>query len=92
MNVLPIHATNIILVFIQVDEDLHEDLSSVMEDNNQMITDKYPPDSFPAIFWSQQRQAASLKNAKSMKWEAAMIRSVFHCKLCCYLLLCAIEG
>lgn len=57
-----------------MDEDLHEDLSSVMEDNHQMILDEHPPDSFMAIFWSQQRHAASLKNAKSMKWEAAMIR------------------
>ncbi len=39
-----------------------------------MILDKYPEDSFMAIFWKQQKHAASLKNAKSMKWEAAMIR------------------
>ncbi len=53
---------------------MHEDLSSVMEENHQMILDKYPEDSFMAIFWKQQKHVASLKNAKSMKWEAAMIR------------------
>ena len=61
---------------MQLDEDLHEDLSVVMEENDQMMTDKYPPDSFLGIFWRQQRHAASLKNARSMKWEAAMIRYV----------------
>ncbi len=59
-----------------MDENLHEDLSSVMEDNHDIIVDKYPPDSFMAIFWRQQKRAMHLKNAKSMKWEAAMIRSV----------------
>ena len=63
---------------VQVDEDLHEDLSSVIEENELMIEDKYPSDSFLGIFWRQQRHAASLKNAKSMKWEAAMIRCALY--------------
>ncbi len=69
---------NILNGTVQVDEDLHEDLSSVMEENQQVIEDRYPSDSFLGIFWRQQRRAASLKNSKSMKWEAAMIRLVLN--------------
>ncbi len=41
---------NILNGTVQVDEDLHEDLSSVMEENQQVIKDRYPSDSFLGIF------------------------------------------
>ena len=59
---------------VQVDESLHQDLSSIVADNSSNILDKYPAGSFARIFWQQQEQASRLKNAKSMRWEPAMIR------------------
>ena len=38
------------------------------------VTTDHAPGSFPHIFWQQQRQAASLKDARSMKWHPLMTR------------------
>lgn len=61
---------------ILVDSAFHHDLSSTMEENEAIISAKYPPGSFPKIFWEQQHRASKLKDSRSMKWEPAMIRSV----------------
>ncbi len=62
---------------IQVESDLHEDLTNIMQDNSKKITDSYPADSFARIFWEQQIKASSLKDARSMKWEPMMIRWLY---------------
>ena len=62
---------------IQVDDALHRDLSTTMAEKTLEIKEKYPPGSFLNIFWEQQERACKLKNAKSMRWEPAMIRFVF---------------
>lgn len=51
---------------IQVDDALHDDLSTTMhmEETTSEIQEQYPPGSFPQIFWDQQQQASRLKNAK----------------------------
>ena len=59
---------------IAVDEEINEDLGSIMRENSPKITEKYPADSFARIFWEQQLKAASLKDARSMKWAPMMIR------------------
>lgn len=59
---------------IQVDSAFHDDLCSTMEEKNVYVLDKYPPNSFPRIFWEQQHRASQLKDSRSMKWEPAMIR------------------
>ena len=38
------------------------------------IMQQYPKDSFPRIFWQQQMEAASRKNARTMRWHPLMIR------------------
>lgn len=59
---------------VQVTEELHEDLVTTMENSTPGIVEQYPPDSFRRIFWEQQQCALSLKDARSMRWEPAMIR------------------
>lgn len=59
---------------IRVDDHLHQDLVSTMNEYSPQIYEQHPPGSFQRIFWEQQHQASQLKNSKSMKWEPAMIR------------------
>ena len=59
---------------VEVDEELNEDLTSIMKDNSDAIMERYPADSFARIFWEQQLKASTLKDMRSMKWEPMMIR------------------
>jgi len=59
---------------IEVSAELHADLVSTMEEHAPSVKENYPPASFLRLFWEQQQRASSLKNSKSMKWSAAMIR------------------
>lgn len=59
---------------VLVDDELHGDLAKVMQDNSSKVLKAYPAGSFARIFWEQQLQAVSLKNARSMRWEPMMIR------------------
>ena len=40
-----------------MDDDLHKDLSKIMEDNTQAIHEQFPEGSFRRLFWEQQREA-----------------------------------
>ena len=62
---------------IEVDSDLHEDLAMTMDEHSARIGSEHPPGSFPHIFWEQQYKSMKISDARSMKWEPAMIRSVF---------------
>lgn len=57
-----------------VDDELHQDLVSIMEDNQGHVNEQYPPDSFQQVFWKQQRRANNLKKQSSMRWDPLMIR------------------
>lgn len=59
---------------VEVDKEIHEDLSSIMKENSPKVTEAYPADSFARIFWEQQLKASAVKDARSMKWEPMMIR------------------
>eukprot|EP00731_Ephydatia_muelleri_P004466 Em0002g642a len=60
---------------VVVDDSLHSDLkaTSVLPDCITMMQ-QYPKDSFSRIFWQQQMEAASRKNARTMRWHPLMIR------------------
>ena len=58
-----------------VEEELHNDLSQIIKDNDDSVKKTFPlEDSFQRVFWESQKRASSLKNAKSMKWDPLMIR------------------
>eukprot|EP00731_Ephydatia_muelleri_P009301 Em0004g1639a len=59
---------------VAVDDSLHSDLraTSALPDCTD-IMQQYPKDSFPRIFWQQQMEAASRKNARTMRWHPLMI-------------------
>jgi hypothetical protein len=58
---------------VSVDSKLH-DLSSIMEDENVHICEKYKPGTFQRVFWEQQIQASKLNSPRSMRWDPLVIR------------------
>ena len=59
---------------IQVDPDLHDDLSAIVKEKTLQIKHNYPPGSFQHVFWEQQKLAMEKSDSRSMRWEPAMIR------------------
>lgn len=59
---------------ITVQHELHNNLSAAMEEHNSTVSSAYPNGSFQRLFWDMQYKAMKLKNAKSMRWQPAMIR------------------
>lgn len=59
---------------VEVDDSLHRDLSNTITENSSSVKEHFPPGSFSRIFWEQQEKAVKMTNAKSMRWEPAMIR------------------
>ena len=59
---------------MSVDENLHNDLVHIIEENSHVVAQSYPQDSFARVFWESQHRASSLKDARSMRWDPLMIR------------------
>ena len=59
---------------VDVDEATHTDLVDIMEENRGIVSADFPENSFQKLFWEQQQKAASLKNARSMRWHPLMIK------------------
>ena len=57
-----------------IDDGLHSDLTSIMKDNQERINHVYTEGSFARLFWEEQFKAASLADAKQMRWHPAMIK------------------
>ena len=74
---------------IEVDDALHQDLCSTMVESSTQVKEQLPPGSFGRIFWDQQEKNGKLKNAKSMRWEPAMIRFSYNkCETYIYTIYC----
>ncbi len=59
---------------IQVDPELHQDLSSIMESNNESVVNEFPQGSFRCLFRDEQLKFNRLKDARQMRWHPMMIR------------------
>ena len=57
---------------VEVNNELHSDLVSIAQENQEQILDSHPEGSFQQIFWKQQLQAAS--SSKGMRWHPAMLK------------------
>lgn len=58
----------------QVSKEMHDDLSKIMWENVSQIGKEYPAESFPRLFWEQQMKAASVKDARAMRWHPLMVK------------------
>lgn len=61
-------------VGIIVDDHTHNDLKSIIEENDNKVASSSGSDTFIRVFWDQQKQAAAVNNAKHMKWHPMMIK------------------
>lgn len=52
---------------------IHSDLKAIVESNATRVGSELTPNSFPAIFWEQHRQAASKSDLRGMQWHPLMI-------------------
>lgn len=66
---------------VQVPPDLHDDLSSIMESNNDTVLQDFPPGSFRRLFWDEQLKANRVKDTRQMRWHPMMIRWCLNLKL-----------
>ncbi len=57
-----------------MDTDLNEDLKSVLEQHSDEMHKQFPEGTFRRIFWDQQLENASKKNAKQYRWHPLMIK------------------
>ena len=58
---------------IQVDNMLQQDLQTIMSNSIEAVTTNYPPNSFPAVFWQQQHEAAR-RDPRGMRWHPLMVK------------------
>ncbi len=58
---------------IDVESSFHQDLLTIMSDNNKDIQQHYPQGSFRRLFWEEQLKCAQ-KGAKQMRWHPTMIK------------------
>ena len=61
------------IVGLSLDNEAHQDLLQVAAESTSFIN-SMPEDSFGRVFWEQQMEAASKKDARSMRWHPLMIR------------------
>ena len=61
-------------VGLSLDEEVHDDLKEIVTSKSTEFFEGLPAGSFQQIFWQQQVEAASQRNARSMRWHPLMIR------------------
>ena len=59
---------------VKVDESTHSDLAEIMTKQHSAVAAKYPPDSFPRIFWEQQLKMATTQDSRGRRWHPVMIK------------------
>ena len=59
---------------VTMDSVTHDDLQAIAKENTTGIHEKYPPNSFQRLFWDQQQQAGSVRDARSMRWHPLMVK------------------
>ena len=59
---------------VEVDKELHSNLTTIAEENERQVLDTYPEGSFQQLFWKQQLQAAQARSSKGMRWHPTMVK------------------
>ena len=59
---------------VVADDNIHQDLQEIMEENTPCVTEAFPENSFEQLFWKQQLKALQLKDGRSMRWHPLMIK------------------
>jgi len=59
---------------VEVSTELNNDLLFIMRKNSKQVKIEFPDKSFSNLFWEQQLQAASVKDARVMRWHPLIIK------------------
>ena len=59
---------------VNIDQELDQDIRLTIAENDYNVTQEHAEDTFQRVFWEQQKKAASLKDARSMKWHPLFIK------------------
>ena len=66
---------------VQLDEGMHHDLQSIMNEMTNKVRDQHSDDSFRRIFWESQLEAMQTKDHRQICWHPALIKWCLHLKL-----------
>jgi len=67
--------------YVEVDEEVHNDLLTIINENAADINKALPNNSFCQLFWKQQIDALLTSNPKQMRWHPSVIRWCLSIKL-----------
>ena len=56
-----------------LDDGMHDDLKTIIKEEEKNVLELYPKDSFLHLFWKHQKEALS-KKPKGMRWHPMMVR------------------
>ena len=62
---------------LNIDQELDQDIRLTIAENDYNMTQEHAEGTFQRVFWEQQKKAASLKDARSMKWHPLFIKYLF---------------
>ena len=65
---------------IEIDQELHNDLSQIMEEHNHAVVNDFPEGSFQQLFWNQQLQAVRT-DKRQVRWHPLIIKWCLHLKM-----------
>ena len=58
----------------ELDSRADQDIRQIMRESAASIRERYPSNSFQRLFFEQQLKAASLRDARQMRWHPAMVK------------------
>ncbi len=59
---------------VQLDEETHDDMVSMMETSSRDVESTHPEGSFQRIFWEEQRKAVRCKDPRQIRWHPLIIK------------------
>ena len=65
---------------VQLEEGMHHDLRSIMNEMTSEVRDQHSEDSFRRIFWEAQLEAMWMKDHRQIHWRPALIKWCLHLK------------
>ena len=72
---------NLIQKSDSVDQGLHDDLSTIINENTSDIQKAFPEGSFRRVFWDQQLENSKKTDARQYRWHPLMIKWCLNLKL-----------
>ncbi|XP_019854800.1 PREDICTED: uncharacterized protein LOC109583778 [Amphimedon queenslandica] len=59
---------------VVLDDDTSSDLHQIMVEHDDQVKSTHSPESFPALFWEQQKKAVAVHSSKGMRWHLLIIK------------------